>query len=1394
MSVAALTSKPKGKKAAAPSKKGGPAASQVGSHRPAGASRYGPGQGSAPPALAIDHEPAEREAETAADLISAGKTPPPVGATPGSGFQARVQRSPDPAASESVPEESEEDGSPVQGGAGADVTGASIPRLPPRTQKTQLAAPAPPASEPVKPKADAPKPGENPADLVAALPENEMQPGRQEAPKPDEFPQAPPVDDAGAGGETDAPEDMEAIAEKAIGEKGSGEALDPKVRGLAERGLGADFSSVRVHTDAPAQKAARGLRARAFTHQNHIWLAEGESPADVHLMAHELAHVVQQGAAPIAKPTAANQKLSTSGAPEVQPGAWEDIKSGAGAAWDATGGWVVDKGAELFWDTLEELAPSLVPIVREISRKGIITYLGDMIEDAVSSLFQMAGGENSVLGGMFLFFTKLWGGMSDILKGLMSGDCKPLLAAVRKLKDMVTGLAGEAWDGIVKFFTPIGDFFADLWTRVGLPVWDWLKKVGGEVWEFISNLGKKIWKWTEPVRDAIGDIWGWVKDKLGIGGSGGGSASSEGGIVNWIKDKAGAAWGFIKAKIDPVIAPIKGVWEKIKEVLPLKQIADFRDSIKSWLDKVGAAASALEKKDGVTEDQASLREDILPALLERIKDLRLMLVSTGLWLSEQVGGLIGKAISFFTGISRAPLLHHVSKAWDWMREGLRGLRDWVSGTVIRLFTGIGDGLVYLSQFIEPILDLLSQLVGTITNLMGRLADLVLGATWRMIPGCIRDPIKNFIVNQILKRIPFFGQFVGNPEIWAKMRNTAMRILKKIFVDGDLAGAAWSIFKAFLRLFNLPPELVTGIITKAVGVLGDILLNPFGFLINLLRAVKQGFVQFFGKIGEYLLKGVTGWLFGEMKEGGLEPPEDLSLKSILKLVVQILDITMERVFKRLEEKIGKAKVDKLRKAVKVLTGVWEWVSVLIKEGPSGLWKYLTKKLSNLWNKVLDGIIAWVRDVIITQATLKIMAFLDITGIMPVINGIIAIYKAIQSFMKYLRQMLEIVNKVLDGLGGLAKGAIEMAANFLESALGDAMPVAMGFLANQAGLHNVGKRIRDMVEAVREVVDKAIDWLIDKALKAGAWIWDTLKKGAGAVKEGIKKLLFPTKKFSANGESHEIWVSDKEEIMVSSVPQTIPNLLKELEPKTPAYKQPLIASARATLTEMRRKVKDMKGMAKPKAHMQEFLRLENQLAKTLQDLISFKKPLKVVEKYKLEGMVAPFKDMPKIRDDEITPDHQPQAALFRWAKKQYYFKNAVAGKAMRDYASDYKISKGVCINLSATRHEEGRTFGLPKGANTKQHFVDLAEPAVKKLPKWQDKRNKVVTLMKLELNKDIEAMKAVVARNDVWDDIENSGKKAHLAPKDIKKIKETVKKRILEGESRIAFQDLEKLKGR
>jgi Domain of unknown function (DUF4157) len=78
--------------------------------------------------------------------------------------------------------------------------------------------------------------------------------------------------------------------------------LPPSVRDFMESRFDRDFAEVRLHADSNAAETAKGMNALAFTVGRDIVFGEGQfmptTGTGMRLLAHELAHVIQQGEVP----------------------------------------------------------------------------------------------------------------------------------------------------------------------------------------------------------------------------------------------------------------------------------------------------------------------------------------------------------------------------------------------------------------------------------------------------------------------------------------------------------------------------------------------------------------------------------------------------------------------------------------------------------------------------------------------------------------------------------------------------------------------------------------------------------------------------------------------------------------------------------------------------------------------------------------------------------------------------------------------------------------------------------------------------------------------------------------------------------------------------------------
>ncbi|MGZ5016903.1 MAG: eCIS core domain-containing protein [Methylobacter sp.] len=93
---------------------------------------------------------------------------------------------------------------------------------------------------------------------------------------------------------------------------GSGRPLEPALRRDMEHHFGYDFSQVRVHSDAVAEQSARDVNANAYTVGHNVVFGLGRFVPGSHegrrLLAHELAHVVQQSGSDVIRADQSNEK------------------------------------------------------------------------------------------------------------------------------------------------------------------------------------------------------------------------------------------------------------------------------------------------------------------------------------------------------------------------------------------------------------------------------------------------------------------------------------------------------------------------------------------------------------------------------------------------------------------------------------------------------------------------------------------------------------------------------------------------------------------------------------------------------------------------------------------------------------------------------------------------------------------------------------------------------------------------------------------------------------------------------------------------------------------------------------------------------------------------------
>jgi Domain of unknown function (DUF4157) len=138
--------------------------------------------------------------------------------------------------------------------------------------------------------------------VVNSISSTIQQPVQRMQPEEEELAQRKPIQRMATGDSTKVDSSLENAIQRA---RGSGQSLAENVRVPMEQAFGADFSSVRIHTDSQSHEINQSIQAKAFTTAKDIFFRLGAYEPGTRdgqeLIAHELTHVVQQNAVPLSK-------------------------------------------------------------------------------------------------------------------------------------------------------------------------------------------------------------------------------------------------------------------------------------------------------------------------------------------------------------------------------------------------------------------------------------------------------------------------------------------------------------------------------------------------------------------------------------------------------------------------------------------------------------------------------------------------------------------------------------------------------------------------------------------------------------------------------------------------------------------------------------------------------------------------------------------------------------------------------------------------------------------------------------------------------------------------------------------------------------------------------------
>ncbi len=298
-------------------------------------------------------------------------------------------------------------------------------------------------------------------------------------------------------------------------------------------------------------------------------------------------------------------------------------------------------------------------------------------------------------------------------------------------------------------------------------------------------------------------------------------------------------------------------------------------------------------------------------------------------------------------------------------------------------------------------------------------------------------------------------------------NAAIDVVKAV-ATGDWAELARKLITAGALAFGLNPTEVLALLDKAGESISLIVDDPMGFVTNVLGAMNKGFGQFGDHFLDHLKVGFVQWLTGPMP--GLKIPEDVfSLEGAFDLAMQVLGVTPEHLKQKAAKHIGEDNVE-------LLEQVWGYVESLLQGGWAGLWEHVQGQLADMQTAVVGSIMDYVKDKVVKEAVLFI------AGLFSPLPGIPKVIKVVWETYCWLKDNIQriyaVVETVVNTMHDLATGNIQPAADGIERALANMVPVAIDLLAGILGLGDLPAKLQGIIQALQDRIDLAIDTAIDK----------------------------------------------------------------------------------------------------------------------------------------------------------------------------------------------------------------------------------------------------------------------------------------------------------------------------
>ena len=299
-------------------------------------------------------------------------------------------------------------------------------------------------------------------------------------------------------------------------------------------------------------------------------------------------------------------------------------------------------------------------------------------------------------------------------------------------------------------------------------------------------------------------------------------------------------------------------------------------------------------------------------------------------------------------------------------------------------------------------------------------------------------------------------------------------IKKDVLTGWLE-RAWNKIKAVVNAIIEFATRLFQLLARVAGLAGDIISSPRAFFRNLAAGISEGFSTFIGDIDEYLATAFFDWLRGSSGVR-VQLPKDWGPKGIFSLFTQLLNLSLETVWERMEVVYDKTIANAFRRGEVLLDKGLEIFGIIKNEGLGGLWDHIVESLGT----ILDDTLEMIKETVLYAAIKKII--FEIGKMLVPGGGFIAIAEKIIRLVTFLVEardkILDLIESFIAAMEKAVSGDIAGIVKMITGALTKFITVALDFLVAFFSLGSLKEKVERFIERMRKPIIRGIDWVLEK----------------------------------------------------------------------------------------------------------------------------------------------------------------------------------------------------------------------------------------------------------------------------------------------------------------------------